>query len=137
MFPQSNKPASRDHWVVLYVEDKTANLNLVRQIFRRRLDVLLLTAPEARLGIELAQAHRPDLILLDINLPGMDGLAAFKHLNAMAETRETPVIAISANVLARDIKTALKAGFADYLTKPLDITEFSRVVEGYLQVNAK
>ena len=126
---------SRERRVVLYVEDNPANLNLVRHIFRRRPDELLLTAPEAKLGIELAEAHRPDLILLDINLPGMNGLTAFKHLKAMEETRNTPVIAISANAMPRDIKKALKTGFSDYLTKPLDVPEFIRVIEEQLKIS--
>lgn len=129
--PSSLTP--RDRWVILYVEDNPANLNLVRQILRRRSDVLLLTAPEAKLGIELAQAHQPDLILLDINLPGMDGLTAFKRLRALKETKTTPVVAISANALPRDIKIALDTGFSDYLTKPLDVVEFNRTVEDHLQ----
>ena len=124
----------RDRWVILYVEDNPASLNLVRQILRRRSDVLLLTAPEAKLGIELAQAHQPDLILLDINLPGMDGLTAFKRLRALKETKITPVVAISANALPRDIKIALDTGFSDYLTKPLDVVEFNRTVEEQLQI---
>ncbi|MCH7652012.1 MAG: PAS domain S-box protein, partial [Nitrospinae bacterium] len=129
--PSSLTP--RDRWVILYVEDNPASLNLVRQILRRRSDVLLLTAPEAKLGIELAQAHQPDLILLDLNLPGMDGLTAFKRLRALKETKTTPVVAISANALPRDIKIALDTGFSDYLTKPLDVVEFNRTVEDHLQ----
>lgn len=125
---------SKDRWVILYVEDNPANLNLVRQILHRRSDVLLLTAPDAKLGIELAQAHQPDLILLDINLPGMDGLTAFKRLRALKETKTTPVVAISANALPRDIKMVLDSGFSDYLTKPLDVVEFNRTVEEQLQI---
>jgi len=119
--------------VVPYVEDNPANLNLVRHILDRRSDVLLLTAPEAKLGIELAQAHQPDLILLDINLAGMDGLTAFKRLRALKETKTTPVVAISANVMPSDVKQGLAAGFCDYLTKPLDVAEFYRVVGEILQ----
>ena len=123
----------RNQWVILYVEDNPANLNLVRHIFRRRPEVFLLTAPDAKLGIELAEVHHPDLILMDINLPGIDGITAFKMLREMEETRNTPVIAISANAMPRDVKKALELGFGDYLTKPLDIFEFNRVVDETLQ----
>jgi len=71
---------------------------------------------------------------LDLNLPGMDGLTAFKRLRALKETETTPVVAISANALPRDIKIALDTGFSDYLIKPLDIVEFNRTVEEQLQI---
>ena len=102
-------------------------------LFRRRSDVELLAAPDAKLGIELAQAHRPDLILMDINLPGMDGTTAMKYLQNKPETQDIPVVAISANAMPRDVKQGLAAGFCDYLTKPLDVTEFHRVVVEILQ----
>ncbi len=97
----------------------------------------MLTAPEAKLGMELIEAHHPDLILLDINLPGIDGWTVFKHIQAMDESRNTPVIAISANAMARDIKKALAMGFSNYLTKPLDVEEFNRVIEETLQKISK
>ncbi len=86
------------------------------------------TAPDAKLGIELAQAHRPDLILMDINLPGMDGTTAMKHLQNKPESQDIPVVAISANALPSDVKQGLAAGFCDYLTKPPDAAEFHRLV---------
>ncbi|MDH5763035.1 MAG: PAS domain S-box protein [Nitrospinota bacterium] len=129
--------SSRGKWVVLYVEDNPANLNLVRHIFHRRPDSRLLTAPDAKLGLELAQAHQPDLILMDINLPGMDGITALQRLREMEDTRKIPVVAISANAMTRDIKHALASGFADYLTKPLDITEFNRMLNELLHREMK
>lgn len=93
----------------------------------------MLAAPDAKLGIELAQAHRPDLILMDINLPGMDGTTAMKYLQNKPETQDIPVVAISANAMPRDVKQGLAAGFCDYLTKPLDVTEFHRVIVEILQ----
>ena len=119
--------------VILYVEDNPANLNLIRHVFRHRPDVELLTAPDAKLGIELAQAHLPDLILMDINLPGMDGITAMKFLQNKPETQDIPVVAISANAMPREVKKGLLAGFCDYLTKPLDLVEFCRVVDEILQ----
>lgn len=129
----TEKGKEKKKYVILYVEDNPANLNLVRHLFRRRSDVELLAAPDAKLGIELAQAHRPDLILMDINLPGMDGTTAMKYLQNKPETQDIPVVAISANVLPRDVKRGLAAGFCDYLTKPLDVAEFHRVVGEILQ----
>ena len=123
---QSNKQ------IILYVEDNPANLNLVRHLFRRRAEIELLAAPDAKLGIELAKAHKPDLILMDINLPGMDGTTAMKYLRQSPDTQDIPVIAVSANALPRDIKQGLMAGFVDYLTKPLDVAEFHRVVSEVL-----
>jgi PAS domain S-box-containing protein len=128
---------SQEKWVVLYVEDNPANLNLVRHLFRRRPDSRLLTAPDAKLGLELAQAHQPDLILMDINLPGMDGITALKRLREKEETRKIPVVAISANAMTRDIKHALASGFADYLTKPLDLAEFNRMLNELLNRETK
>ena len=130
---ETEKGQAMKKYVILYVEDNPANLNLVRHLFRRRSDVELLAAPDAKLGIELAQAHRPDLILMDINLPGMDGTTAMKYLQNKPETQDIPVVAISANAMPRDVKQGLAAGFCDYLTKPLDVTEFHRVVAEILQ----
>ncbi len=129
----TEKGKEKKKYVILYVEDNPANLNLVRHLFRRRSDVELLAAPDAKLGIELAQAHRPDLILMDINLPGMDGTTAMKYLQNKPETQDIPVVAISANAMPRDVKQGLAAGFCDYLTKPLDVAEFHRVVAEILQ----
>jgi len=82
----TEKGKEKKKYFILYVEDNPANLNLVRHLFRRRSDVELLVAPDAKLGIELAQAHRPDLIPMDINLPGMDGTTAMKYLQNKPET---------------------------------------------------
>jgi CheY-like chemotaxis protein len=94
--------------------------------------VHLLTAHTPELGIELALAHRPDLILLDINMPGMDGYQVLKVLQASAELRHIPVVAITANAMPRDIERGKAAGFADYLTKPLDIGLFLQVADALL-----
>ena len=106
-------------FTVLYVEDHPINRALVEAILLTRGDIKLLLAPEAKLGLELARAHRPDLILMDIHLPGIDGISALKHLQTCEETRAIPVIAISADALPKDIDQALAAGFKHYLTKPI------------------
>ena len=80
------------------------------------------SAHEPRLGLELAAEHKPNLILLDINLPGMDGFEVLAQLQSQEDTRNTPVIAISANAMPQDIQKGLDAGFDDYITKPIDVT---------------
>jgi len=109
---------------VLYVEDNPANLRLVEQLLRRRKDINMFSAETPEVGLELATEHAPDVILLDINLPGMDGFEVLKLLRASDRTAHIPVIAISANAMSEDIVKGEQAGFNDYLTKPLDLNEF-------------
>jgi signal transduction histidine kinase/ActR/RegA family two-component response regulator len=109
--------------VVLYVEDNPVNLRLVEEMMGLRPDVHLLTAADGSLGIELARAHRPDVILLDINLPGMSGTEVLKFLQQNEDTREIPVIAVSANAMPKDIERGLALGFFRYLTKPIRVME--------------
>lgn len=109
---------------VLYVEDNPANLMLVTKLLARRPDISLLSAKDGRSGVEMAQATRPDVILMDINLPGISGVMALRILAADPSTAQIPVIAISANAMPRDIEKGLKAGFFRYLTKPIKVTEF-------------
>jgi signal transduction histidine kinase/CheY-like chemotaxis protein len=110
--------------VLLYVEDNPANLALVEQLIMRRGDLKLLTAIDAHLGIELARAYLPDLILMDINLPGMSGYGALRALREDPLTRHIPVLALSANAVPRDIEKGMEAGFFRYLTKPIRVHEF-------------
>jgi PAS domain S-box-containing protein len=117
---------------VLYIEDNPSNLKLVGQILGRRPSIRLITAHTASLGLELA-AHQPfDLILLDINMPEMDGYQVLAELRQREETRALPVLAITANALPSDIERGKAAGFTDYLTKPLDIAHFLAVVDQLL-----
>jgi PAS domain S-box-containing protein len=109
---------------LLYVEDNPANLALVEQLIARRGDVTLLTAINAHLGIELARTYLPDVILMDINLPGMSGYGALKVLHDDSLTAHIPVLALSANAVPRDIEKGLEAGFFRYLTKPIRVREF-------------
>ncbi|MHB0917820.1 MAG: ATP-binding protein, partial [Thiobacillus sp.] len=110
--------------VVLYIEDNPSNIKLIAQILGRRPHVHLLTAHTPELGIELAQSRRPELILLDINMPGMDGYQVLEVLKADARLQAIPVVAITANAMPRDIERGRAAGFADYLTKPIDVAGF-------------
>ena len=109
---------------VLYVEDNPANLALVDELIARRGDLKLLSAVDAHLGIALARACQPDLILMDINLPGLSGHGALKVLKKDPTTAYIPVIALSANAVPRDIERGIEAGFFRYLTKPIQIVEF-------------
>jgi len=109
---------------LLYVEDNPANLKLVEQLIARRPDLNLLSAVDGSLGIALARERLPDVILMDINLPGINGIQAMKLLRADPATAHIPVLAISANAMSGDIKKGLDAGFFRYLTKPIKVVEF-------------
>ncbi|WP_210542511.1 ATP-binding protein [Rhodoferax sp. PAMC 29310] len=109
---------------LLYVEDNPANLELIEQLLARRSDLRVLSAADGNLGIEYARAYQPDVILMDINLPGIGGLEAMKVLRSDPSTAHIPIIALSANALPRDIEKSLAAGFFGYLTKPVKLDEF-------------
>jgi PAS domain S-box-containing protein len=131
--PAASSPAGTDApRRVLCIEDNPANLRLLERILKQRGGIELLTAAAPGLGLELARAHRPALILLDINLPDMDGYAVLERLRAAPETCAIPVIAISANAMPKDVARGQAAGFAAYLTKPLQIAELLRQVDATL-----
>lgn len=115
---------NRPHRTLLYVEDNPANMMLVEDLIARRPDLRLLSAWEGNRGLELAQLFKPDVILMDINLPGISGLQVLALLAADPATAHIPVIALSANAMPRDIERGLEAGFFRYLTKPIKVTEF-------------
>lgn len=114
---------------MLYVEDNPANLVLIEQLIARRSDIVLLSAVNAYVGIQLAQTQQPDLILMDINLPGLDGFGALKFLRTDPRTKDIPVIALSANAVPRDIDKGLQAGFFQYLVKPIKVDEFMATID--------
>jgi CheY-like chemotaxis protein len=118
---------------LLYVEDNPANLRLVQEIVKFRDDLRLLTAADAHLGLDLARAHLPEVILMDINLPGMSGMDALRALRADVVTEKIPVIALSANAMPKDIRVALEAGFFQYITKPVNIEEFFAALDKALK----
>jgi len=109
---------------LLYIEDNPANLMLVEDIIARRPDIHLLSARDGNRGIEIARSAQPDVILMDINLPGISGIEALAILLADPATAHIPVIALSANAIPRDIERGLEAGFFRYLTKPIKVVEF-------------
>lgn len=120
-------------YTLLYVEDNPANLKLVEQILQIRSDIKLLSAPGAQLGIDLARAHQPHLILMDINMPEMDGITAMKKLRNYEETCHIPIIAVSANAMESDIKKGLRAGFKAYISKPFNIEKFFIEINRFLK----
>lgn len=108
---------------VLYIEDNPANLQLMEAIIGSIDGLNLISAHNAELGLTMAEERLPDLILMDINLPGMDGIAAMRVLSTIDETKDIPVIAISAAAMKKDIERGMAAGFKDYLTKPFNVPE--------------
>jgi CheY-like chemotaxis protein len=117
---------------LLYVEDNPANLMLVEQIIEAHPKVRMLSAHNGNLGIALARVHLPDVILMDINLPGISGFQALKILREDPVTAHIPVLALSANAMPRDIEKGLGAGFFRYLTKPIKINEFMNALDDAL-----
>jgi CheY-like chemotaxis protein len=118
---------------LLYVEDNPANLALVEQIIARHPNIGLLTAVNGNSGVEMARLSQPDVILMDINLPGINGFEALKILRSEPATENIPVIAISANAMPRDVRKGLDAGFFRYITKPIKVTEFMEALNVALE----
>ena len=117
---------------LLYIEDNLASLRLVQKSVVSQLGLTMLTAGNAELGVEMARTLQPDIILLDINLPGMNGFEALSILQQDKNTSSIPVIALTANAMERDIKMGLDAGFVDYLTKPVDIIQLVVLISNVL-----
>ena len=130
--PTSPEGVQASRRVLLYVEDHPMNLRLMQQILALRKDLELCSAPTAEAGIAMARAQPPALVLMDINLPGLDGYAALALLKADPATFNIPVMAVSANAMKGDRERGLAAGFADYITKPLDVTAFLQRLEAML-----
>ena len=126
-------PSDAPLHTLLCVEDNPANLMLVAKLLERRPDIQLLMATDGIRGIEKARAARPDVILMDINLPGISGLIALGILAEDPETASIPVIALSANAMPSDIEKGLAAGFFRYLTKPIKVQEFMDTLDSALQ----
>jgi PAS domain S-box-containing protein len=120
---------------VLCVEDNPANLMLIETLLARRPDIGLLTARDGTRGIEIARTSQPDVILMDINLPGISGITALKILREDPATAHIPVIALSANAMPRDIEKGLEAGFFRYLTKPIKVNEFMDTLNDALKLS--
>jgi CheY-like chemotaxis protein len=122
---------------VLYIEDNPANLRLVQEIVRFRSDLRLVSAPDGHFGLSLARSQKPDIILMDLNLPGLSGLEVLAQLRREPETARIPAIAVSANAMRADIDRALAAGFVYYLTKPIDIGQFNEAIDAVLSARMR
>jgi len=110
--------------LLLYIEDNPANLKLIEHLIGRYPDLRLLTAQNGKDGIDLARRCVPDVILMDINLPGISGIDAMKIIQLDPTIAHIPIVAVSANAIPRDIEKGLEAGFFRYLTKPIKVNEF-------------
>ncbi|MDD2915194.1 MAG: PAS domain S-box protein [Gallionella sp.] len=126
---RTHTPRGAGGYTVLYVEDNPANLKLVEQIIARHPDIRLLTAVNGNSGIEIARASQPDVILMDINLPGINGFEALRILRADPSTVHIPVVALSANAMPLDIERGVKAGFFRYITKPIKVNELMEALD--------
>ncbi len=125
---EPSKVVSR-HCTVLQVEDNEANATVVKMLIGRRSDLALLTAVSGSQGIEMAIAHQPDVILLDISLPDMSGYEALAALRANPLLSGVPVIALSSYAYRNQIQEGLEAGFFRYLTKPYKLDELMRTID--------
>jgi len=122
---------------LLYVEDNPANLTLVQRLISRRPDLRMLSAVDGQRGVELARTCLPDVILMDINLPGISGIEAMRILRDDKATAHIPVLALSANAMAGDIQKGMDAGFLRYLTKPIKVGEFMEALNVALEIADK
>jgi len=116
-------------YTVVYIEDNPSNIAFMQGLIGELERVNLVCAPTAELGIEIVRAHRPDVVIMDINLPGMSGHEATRHLKAWPETKDIPVIALTAAAMAGDRKRASDVGFYRYLTKPVKVAELMETLE--------
>jgi len=125
--PTANMAAAADlaaRWTLLYVEDNLANQDLLTEVLRLRPRVRLLLAEDGPRGLALAMAQRPDLVVVDVSLPGMDGHELCRRLRALPALRSQPIVALTANAMTGDRERGLSAGFDRYFTKPLDVAQF-------------
>ena len=116
---------------ILYVEDNDDNVYVVRSRLTRA-GFTVLVAVDGQQGVDMASAERPDLILMDLSLPVLDGWEATRRLKASAETSAIPIIALSAHAMAGDREKALAAGCDDYDTKPVDVARLRTKIDSLL-----
>lgn len=114
---------------ILYIEDDQTNLQLVQFIFSRREDLDLIEAETGSAGIQMAIQHQPDMILLDLSLPDIDGFNVFKQLQNHDATSHIPVIALSGNNTEEDVQKGMDAGLQGYLSKPISVVELYAVID--------
>lgn len=116
---------------ILYVEDNFHNKRLVRKILQAK-GYAVLEAEDGHTGVEMALSEQPDLILMDINIPGLDGIEATRLIKANDETNTIPVIALTANAMRGDRERFIAAGCDDYLPKPISTSDLIRLIQDYL-----
>jgi CheY-like chemotaxis protein len=116
----------------VYIEDNPSNVAFMREVVTELEDVELVCVPNAEVGIEVVRERLPDAVIMDINLPGMSGYDATRRLHEWPETRDIPVIALSAAAMTSDRARASAAGFERYLTKPIDVVELIETLESIL-----
>ena len=117
--------------VILIVDDEPKNIKLFGDLLQK-FGYTIIEATDGKQGVELAKARKPDLILMDIMMPNMDGLEATRSLKADASTSSIPIIALTSYAMAGDKERILQAGCDQYITKPVDIKEFLKKVAEYL-----
>src|SRR5579859_4336194 len=117
---------------ILYIEDNRDNRKLIRRILQVE-GIEVLEAASAQEGLTVAEAEQPDLILMDINMPAMDGLTATKLLRLNEQLRRIPIVALTANVMKGDREKALDAGCDGYIPKPIDVDRFPGEVLSFIQ----
>jgi two-component system cell cycle response regulator len=130
-----NKGIEMKHHTVLVVEDNPMNMKLVKDLLHLG-KYNVLEACDAKIGIQLSREHRPDLILMDIQLPGMDGLTATRHIRQDSDLKDTPVIALTAHAMLGDDKKAGEAGCDGYISKPIDTRNFLKQVEQFIEIKS-
>ena len=134
--PSARPPLPTESQVVVYIEDNPSNIAFMRDVVGDFPHIELVTAPTAEIGLELCRAHRPALVILDINLPGMNGFEAMRRLREWPETRDVPVIGLSAAAMPRDLQRGRDAGFLRYMTKPVQVAELVEVFDQVLRTDA-
>lgn len=118
--------------LILYIEDNVVNIELVKHLLKNRKNTKFIYAEDATSGIALATSNQPNIILLDLHLPDMDGMDVFRELQLKKCTSEIPVIALSADAMVEEIDMALEAGFKAYITKPINFHTFTKTLEELL-----
>jgi CheY-like chemotaxis protein len=128
-------PTITDKFKVLYIEDNAANFKVVEAMLRHQPNLSLFSATNGEYGLVLARRYLPELILLDIHLPGMDGFDVLKALQNQEVTRNIPVIALSADAMPIEVERGLAAGFRHYLTKPVNFQALVEAIGQVMHVN--
>ena len=132
MISKTDYPSNMKNKTILVIEDNRINLKLVRVLLTMG-NYQILEAGDAERGIALAREHIPDLILMDIELPEIDGLCATKIIKKDAVLKDIPVLALTAQTMPGDDIKALEAGCSAYITKPIDTRNFVQIIAGHLK----